>query len=289
MYSDPIVRCGLSSMALRNTQMETINKFQRKILRAFLSLSDKSPIPGIHFIFGEISLEAKIHRDVFSVFFSVLKNPNSKIYQIVKYLLEEAPENSRSWSIYLRNLCELYKLPQPLDMMSSPLMSKESFKTLIMTKITVHHENELRSLACNNSKMKYFNVATRGLTGRHHPVLSAAVTTSEVKALRPVVKMLLSDYFTYSVKDSQSSCGAHCRLCPTPLDQSRPPAETIEHVVTSCLGTAEIRERKLEELFAVVGTAKSPVNCDLLRGNNSTLTQFILDPCYYYYYLLIPL
>ena len=78
MYSDPIVRCGLSSMALRNTQMETINKFQRKILRAFLSLSDKSPIPGIHFIFGEISLEAKIHRDVFSVFFSVLKNPKAK-------------------------------------------------------------------------------------------------------------------------------------------------------------------------------------------------------------------
>ena len=126
---------------------------------------------------------------------------------------------------------------------------------------------------------KGWGVATRGLTGRHHPVLSSAVTTSEVKALRPVVKMLLSDYFTYSVKDSQSSCGAHCRLCPTPMDQSRPPAETIEHVVTSCLGTAEIRENKLEELFAVVGTAKSPVNCDLLRGNNSTLTQFILDPC----------
>ena len=63
MYCDPIVRCGLSSMALRNTQMEIINKFQRQILRAFLSLSDRSPIPGTHFIFGELPLEAKIHRD----------------------------------------------------------------------------------------------------------------------------------------------------------------------------------------------------------------------------------
>ena len=125
--------------------------------------------------------------------------------------------------------------------------------------------------------MKYFNVGTKGLNGRPHPVLSAAVTTSEVKAMRPVVKMLLCDYYTYSVKDSQSGGGAHCRLCPTPTDKCPPPTEDIEHVLTQCVGTEVIRLEKLEELMAVTTTAKSGVNCNILRTNSSILTQFILD------------
>ena len=132
-------------------------------------------------------------------------------------------------------------------------------------------------MATNNSKMKYFHIGTKGLNGRPHPVLTAAVTTSEVKAMRPVVKLLLSDYYTYSVKDSQSGGGAHCRLCTTSTDQCSPPTEDIEHVLTQCVGTAEIRQEKLEELLAVTATAKSGVNCDILRTNSSTLTQFILD------------
>ena len=168
-------------------------------MRGILKLSKSSPIPALHFIFGELPLEAKIHKDVFSNLYSVLCNPNSKIYEIVKYLLEEAPENSRTWSIYLRHLAKLYNLPDPLEMMNGVVMSKESFKNIVKTKITVFHENELRSAASNNSKMKYFHVGTKGLNGRPHPVLSAAVTTSEVKAMRPVVKMLLSDYYTFSV------------------------------------------------------------------------------------------
>ena len=171
----------------------------------------------------------------------------------------------------------MYNLTDPLQCLQVDPPKKSVYKQNVLTKIRAFHEKELRSIAETNSKIKYFHVGTIGLTGRHHPILSSAVTTTEVKALRPAVKMLLSDYLTFSVKDSQSGGGAHCRLCPTPADQSRPPAEDIEHVLTRCVGTAETREKKLAELFTIIATAKSNVNCDRLRENSSTLTQFILD------------
>ena len=105
MYTCAITRSGLSSMVLRNSHMDLLNMFHKKTLRSFLSLSQRSPIPSLYFIFGELPIEAKIHRDVFSLFFSLISNPKTKAYQMVRYLLHEGSENSRTWSVYLRRLC----------------------------------------------------------------------------------------------------------------------------------------------------------------------------------------
>ena len=100
---------------------------------------------------------------------------------------------------------------------------------VLSTKITVYYEKELRAKASTDSKMKFLNVGTRGLNGRPHPVLNRADTTTEAKALKPVVKMLQSDYYTFSLKHSQSGGGSHCRLCST---ETLAPTEDITHVLS---------------------------------------------------------
>ena len=49
--------------------------------------------------------------------------------QVVKYLIEEATVNSRTWSKYVQNLAVKYDLPEPLVMFNDKHMSKEAFKT----------------------------------------------------------------------------------------------------------------------------------------------------------------
>ena len=95
-YVCPIIRSGLSSFSIRQTSLQPLSIFQRKTLRAILKLSKNSSIPAIHFLTGELPIEGKFHRDVFSLFFSIWNNPNTKIYEIVKYLLENSTENSRT-------------------------------------------------------------------------------------------------------------------------------------------------------------------------------------------------
>ena len=78
--------------------LQPLTIFHRKTRRGILNLSKSSNIPALHFLLGELPIEAKIHKDIFSLFYSVWKNPDSKIYKIVKFLLEDSAENSRTWS-----------------------------------------------------------------------------------------------------------------------------------------------------------------------------------------------
>ena len=113
-YTCPITRSGLSSFVLRPTHMEPLKLFQRKILKGILHFSMSAPTPSIHFLCSELPIEGKIHKDMFSLFYSVWNNPNSKIYQIVKYLIQMSSEKSRTWSNHIKYLSEMYKMEDPL-------------------------------------------------------------------------------------------------------------------------------------------------------------------------------
>ena len=81
-FTCPILRSGLYSFALRTEQMAPLSVFHRKVLKAFLNLSKSAPTPAIHFMLGELPMEGKIHRDMFSLFFGVWCNPDTQISSI---------------------------------------------------------------------------------------------------------------------------------------------------------------------------------------------------------------
>ena len=125
MYVCPIIRSGLSSFTLRQPALQPLSIFQRKTLRSILKLSQRSAIPALHFLTGELPIEGKIHRDVFSLFYSVWTNPQTKIYEIVKYLLKESTDNSRTWSIFIKQLSSKYGLSDPLSCLYSAVILQE--------------------------------------------------------------------------------------------------------------------------------------------------------------------
>ena len=126
-------------------------------------------------------MEAKLHRDIFSLFYSVWTNPESKIFSIIKYLLENSNENSHSWAIHIRQISKMYGLEDPLDCLRRSPPSKSLYKKHVLTKITAFHEKELRKDALKNDKMRYFDVSLIGLNGRLHPAASNVSTSHNVK------------------------------------------------------------------------------------------------------------
>lgn len=158
-FTCPITRSGLSSFALRTNQMSPLSLFHRKTLKGILNLIKTAPTPAIHFILGELPMEGKVHRDMFSLFFSVWSNPDSKIYEIIKYILSTSPDNSRTWAINLRHISKMYGMEDPLSCLIRDPPSKSEYKEAVFTKILAFHEKELRNLAATNSKMNYLNVS----------------------------------------------------------------------------------------------------------------------------------
>ena len=268
------MRSGLASFSLRSGDLQPLTIFHRKILRGILSLSKIATIPAIHFLLGDFPIEAQIHRDIFSLFFSVWRNPNFKIYDIVKYLLENSPKNSRTWSMHIQNLSQKYDLEDPLSCMKSDPPEKSIYKEYIHTKISAYYEKSLRTSAENNSKMTYLNVSLAGLRGRHHPALSGLLTTKEVKSARIHLKMLSGDYFTYSVRATQSGGSPHCRCCLNPTPQN----EDILHILVICDAYTDIRKRMIPEYQELCSQSKSKIEFEEICKQDKILCQFILDP-----------
>ena len=73
-YTCPILRSGLASFTLRETALQPLAIFQRKTLRSILKLSKTSCVPALYFLTGELPIQGKIHRDLFSIFYSICKS-----------------------------------------------------------------------------------------------------------------------------------------------------------------------------------------------------------------------
>ena len=271
-YTCPITRSGLASLALRPGQLEQLSVFHRKTLKSILKLSITAPTPSIHFLTGELPVVGKIHKDVFSLFFGIWSNPDTKINEIVKYLLQNSCENSRTWAVHVRHLCKQYGLEDPFTSLCRDPPSRSEYKALVNTKIKVYHETVLREAASRNSQMEYLNVSTIGLGGRHHPALANLVSTQDVRMSRPHLKFLSGNYLTYDVKASQSGGSARCRICSSGSN------ETVCHVISTCQALSVERNKLLNEFEKLCSLTKNQINFTDMKESETKLCQFILDP-----------
>ena len=243
------------------------------MIRGFLHLSDRSPIPSLFFLTGELPIVARLHRDIFSLFYNIWINPQTRIYEITKYLLENCPLNSHTWARHIRNLAVIYNIEDPAILISQSPPSKTEFSNTIQTKIIVFHEKKLRTAALSNSKMSYLNVNVKGLNGRPHPALSGILTTKCVRKARAHIKMLTGDLYTYETKSKYQGGSPHCRLC---IEQG-PKTENLVHIITECKAYKDVRIRILLQIEIVCTRAQSNINFRNILTNNNQLTQFILD------------
>ena len=98
-----------------------------------LKLSKHSPVPAAHFLLGELPIEARLHIDLLTLFHNAAGNSNSKLVQVMKYILKMAGDTSTTWSIHVRLLCRIYGLPDPLILLQSTPLTKDEWKTLVKT------------------------------------------------------------------------------------------------------------------------------------------------------------
>ena len=125
---------GLSSFALKSLQLEPLALFERKVIKAILKLSSTASTSAIYFLTGELPVEGKIHKDIFSNFFSIWTNQDTKIYELIKYLLKTSADNSHTWAVHLRHLCARYGLEDPLTYLNRDPPSRSAWKETVHTK-----------------------------------------------------------------------------------------------------------------------------------------------------------
>ena len=194
LYVSPVLRSGLAALPVRQSVIKTIINFHHKILRGILKLSPRSPLAPLYFLLGELPMEAALHLDILTLFRCVWANPQTKIHKIIKYLLMITDSSLHTWAAHLRSIFQLYRLQDPLHLLSSHLWSREKWKCTINTAVISHTEVSWREKTARKSNLGFLNIQVAGLTGKPNPVLSGILTTQEVVRSRVHIKMLAGDY-----------------------------------------------------------------------------------------------
>ena len=119
--------------------------------------------------------------------------------------------------------------------------------------------------------MKYLNVQLLDLSGAPHPALRNILSHQDVKKLWCHLKFLTGDFLTNErLSHDQPRHSPACFLCVCPID-------SIEHILTSCRATNDVRSRLLPELLNTV--ARVQPMCAILEYYMvpDIMTQFLLD------------
>ena len=261
----PTLVSGLAALPIRPTNLKSLEIFHRKILRGILKLSKSSPIPAIHFLLGELPVEGLLHIRTLGLFHNIWTNPGCTVHSMLLYILKMCNSNSTTWANHVQLICIKYSLPPPLSLLQTPAWPKEEWNTLVKTRVTAWHERNLRSLAINNSKMKFLNVQLYGLSGLLHPALQYIQDTRDCKKLRSHLKFLTCDIAPHTPVTTA------CSLCNSYSTDS------VEHILMSCRALSEVRNRIFPELINTVSQVQ-PVS-GILSYNIPApiMTQFILD------------
>ena len=75
-----------------------------------------------------------------ALFWSIWANPQTKVHEILKYLLMMCDSASLTWSAHIKLLFQQYRLPDPLTLLSSQPWTKERWRVLNKTAVTAYHE-----------------------------------------------------------------------------------------------------------------------------------------------------
>ena len=251
IYIKPVLRSGLPALPIRPNTLKTLTTFHHKTMRGILKLSQSSPLTPLYFLLGEIPMEATIHLDMLSLFWNIWSNPQTKVFEVVKYLLKMTDNNSLSWSAHLRIISQLYSLPDPPALMEGSLWSKEKWKEHIKAVVISYHELSLRKKASRNYKLRFLNVQVSGLSGKPHPVLSWILTTQDVMRARIHIKMVSGDYLCHDHLAKDRGLDPACRLCQPVLPHPAPKEDQI-HLLTICKATADTRSRTIPTFLTAV-------------------------------------
>ena len=147
------------------------------------------------FLGGSLPGKAILHQRQLSLFGMICRLPDNVLHTIAREKLNYVKKSMKSWFTTVRDLCMLYNLPHPIDLLDS-MSSKESFNRLVKSKIIDYWEKKLRNEASLLSSLRYFHPEYMSLCKPHSIWTSAKNNPYEVFKALVQATMLSGKYRT---------------------------------------------------------------------------------------------
>ena len=133
-YVVPRLVYGLEVQNLSRTDIESLERFQRKCLRQIQGLPDKTPNCVTLSLMGVPPVETIIHKNILNLFVNSARSQNSVEYDIIERQLVMKSSDESSWCNEVKRILNVYGLPSAYKLFLNP-PPKDTWKSMLNSKI----------------------------------------------------------------------------------------------------------------------------------------------------------
>ena len=259
-----------------------IDNHHRATLNNLLKLYPSTTHAFTYFIAGSLPAKAIVHQRQLGLFSMICHLPHDPLHRRAKYALTCLSKTHKSWFTHLRDICLLYDLPHPLDLLDKP-MTRESFKKLVRSKVMSYWEIKLRQDVLTLTSLAFFKPAFHSLA-RPHPILwTPGPNAYEVSRALIQCKMLSGRYRTEALTShwTQNLSG----FCLT--GSCKEVKEDLHHILLVCPSYQHTRNRVKQLWLQCAHPQLLQILSSVLQGPSQDLLQFILDPSVHPYIITL--
>ena len=255
--------------------MDILTQHYKQTLEGLLKIHRKTPAPFVYFIAGSLPFQAILDIKQLGLFGMVCRLDNNILHTVAKYVLTTCPDNSSSWFIQIKELCQQYQLPHPLTLLESS-SSKETFKQLIKAQVHVYWKEKLCLESSRLDSLVFFKPQHMSLSTPHPLITSCGSNPYEINKAVIQLKLLSGRYRTDKLlahfhKSNSPTCQLSCNT-PDALGD-------VQHLLVHCSALSSRRDVLFEYWDVLAST--NPVCTTLVnsikQGPEENFMQFLLD------------
>ena len=146
IYCLPVFLSGISTLVLNKSEISLLDKFRKNTLSRLMKLPDTTPDSFVYFLAGSLSTTGFIDLRQMSLFAMICNLEENILKDHAKNILITSNKSSKSWFFVLSEICQIYGLPHPLEMLEKPL-SRHTYKKLCWSKV----HDYWRAFLCNDT------------------------------------------------------------------------------------------------------------------------------------------
>ena len=274
MFGAPVLLSGLASLVLSTADFRALDHHHKVTLEKLQRLYPATPEPVVYFLAGSLPASALLHMKMFSLV-AMLGHlgPDNILTKFGTNILL-APPSCRSWFCRVAELAELYGLPSPLSILTSP-PSKPSWKRTVRAAMTNHWETKLRQQASKLESLTLCQTQYMSLVKPHPVWTSAGASSYEVEKATVQARVISGRFRSDWLRRHWS--GDPTGLCQVCLSAPG----TLTHQLTGqCPGLSSATLHAVEQWFQLlaVNPILIPVISSLACSSPDTFLSFLADP-----------
>ena len=283
LYGMPVLLSGLAALVLGKPELEALDHHHKVKLERLLRLYPNTPAPVVYLLAGSLPARAVLHLRQFSLLGMIARlGPESILHRLGVYILMNPPHISRSpssslWFLQVRQLCQQYSLPDPLEVLRNP-PSKGIWKTSTHNMVVAHWGSILRAKAALLPSISHLRASHMSLTVPSPLLTTCGGNSHEVRKATIQIRMLSGRYRTcwlrrYWSGDSSGSCRVPGCSGDTP--------GTLLHLATGeCPGLAHATSQAIAHWAQFVKSSPyiGPLLLEVAESGKESFLTFLLDP-----------